>query len=97
MTQLRSPKSRGSRFSSRGPLGADGCEIAFSSGRVFCRTWPDCRVLLAAAAGLAKSFYVAIAAAVFVFEILVQEFDLAMPVLPGCCPFNPSRSPSKRI
>jgi hypothetical protein len=31
------------------------------------------------------------------FEKLVQGLDLAMPVLPGCCPFDPRPSPSKRI
>jgi hypothetical protein len=41
--------------------------------------------------------YFMIAAAVFVFEKLVRGFDLAMPVLPGCFPLNPRRSPSKRI
>ena len=54
-----------------------GRAAAFLRGASFGRTWPDCRVLLAAGAGagLAAAFNAPIAGAVFVLEELVQRFE----------------------
>ena len=58
-----------------GPSVQMGASVAFFVGRVFRRTWPDCRVLFAAGAGagLATAFNAPIAGAVFVLEELVRR------------------------
>jgi hypothetical protein len=55
------------RLEKRTCLKPCGLSANDSSARVFGRTWPDCRMLLAAAAGagLATSFNAPIGAAVF--------------------------------
>jgi CIC family chloride channel protein len=60
-----------------GPSVQMGASIAHFVGSVFRRTWPDCRVLIAAGAGagLATAFNAPIAGAVFVLEELVQRFE----------------------
>jgi chloride channel protein, CIC family len=60
-----------------GPSVQMGASIAHLVGSLFRRTWPDCRVLLAAGAGagLATAFNAPIAGAVFVLEELVQRFE----------------------
>ena len=60
-----------------GPSVQMGASVAFFVGRVFRRTWPDCRVLFAAGAGagLATAFNAPIAGAVFVLEELVRRFE----------------------
>jgi CIC family chloride channel protein len=60
-----------------GPSVQMGASVAFLVGRVFRRTWPDCRVLFAAGAGggLATAFNAPIAGAVFVLEELVRRFE----------------------
>jgi CIC family chloride channel protein len=60
-----------------GPSVQMGASVAFLIGRVFRRTWPDCRVLFAAGAGagLATAFNAPIAGAIFVFEELVRRFE----------------------
>jgi chloride channel protein, CIC family len=54
-----------------------GATMAHLIGKVFHRSWPDCRVLLAAGAGagLATAFNAPIAGAVFVLEELVRRFE----------------------
>src|SRR5579864_7505580 len=54
-----------------------GASLAHLVGRTFHRTWPDCRVLIAAGAGagLGAAFNAPIAGAVFVLEELVQRFE----------------------
>jgi CIC family chloride channel protein len=60
-----------------GPTVQMGASLALLIGRVFRRTWPDCRVLFAAGAGagLATAFNAPIAGAVFVLEELVRRFE----------------------
>ncbi|MBV9286483.1 MAG: H(+)/Cl(-) exchange transporter ClcA [Hyphomicrobiales bacterium] len=60
-----------------GPTVQMGASLAHLVGRIFRRTWPDCRVLMAAGAGagLGTAFNAPIAGAVFVLEELVQRFE----------------------
>jgi CIC family chloride channel protein len=60
-----------------GPSVQMGASLAHLVGTVFRRSWPDCRVLLAAGAGagLATAFNAPIAGAVFVLEELVRRFE----------------------
>jgi CIC family chloride channel protein len=60
-----------------GPCVQIGASCGVFTGRIFRRSWPDCRVLLAAGAGagLAAAFNAPIAGAVFVLEELVQRFE----------------------
>jgi CIC family chloride channel protein len=60
-----------------GPSVQMGASLAHLVGTIFRRTWPDCRVLVAAGAGagLATAFNAPIAGAVFVLEELVQRFE----------------------
>lgn len=60
-----------------GPTVQMGASLALLIGRIFRRTWPDCRVLFAAGAGagLATAFNAPIAGAVFVLEELVRRFE----------------------
>ena len=60
-----------------GPTVQMGAGISHLVGRLFRRSWPDCRVLLAAGAGagLATAFNAPIAGAVFVLEELVRRFE----------------------
>jgi chloride channel protein, CIC family len=60
-----------------GPSVQMGASIAVFAGEVCRRSWPDCRVLLAAGAGagLATAFNAPIAGAIFVLEELVQKFE----------------------
>lgn len=65
-----------------GPSVQMGAVIANWVGRVFSRSWPDCRVLIAAGAGagLATAFNAPIAGAIFVLEELVQKFESRMAI-----------------
>jgi CIC family chloride channel protein len=67
----------GQALGREGPSVQIGASIAILVGHVFGRSWPDCRVLLAAGAGagLATAFNAPIAGAVFVLEELVQRFE----------------------
>ena len=60
-----------------GPSVQMGASLAHRVGTVFGRSWPDCRVLVAAGAGagLGTAFNAPIAGAVFVLEELVQRFE----------------------
>src|SRR5215469_3718845 len=60
-----------------GPSVQMGASLAHLVGKIFRRTWPDCRVLIAAGAGagLATAFNAPIAGAIFVLEELVQQFE----------------------
>jgi CIC family chloride channel protein len=60
-----------------GPSVQMGASLAHLVGKIFRRTWPDCRVLIAAGAGagLATAFNAPIAGAIFVPEELVQQFE----------------------
>src|SRR5262249_28532256 len=60
-----------------GPTVQMGATVAHLVGRIFRRTWPDCRVLIAAGAGagLGTAFNAPVAGAVFVLEELVQRFE----------------------
>ena len=60
-----------------GPSVQMGASLAHLVGKIFRRTWPDCRVLVAAGAGagLGTAFNAPIAGAVFVLEELVQRFE----------------------
>jgi CIC family chloride channel protein len=65
-----------------GPSVQMGASLAHFLGRVFRRTWPDCRVLVAAGAGagLATAFNAPIAGAIFVLEELVQQFETRIAI-----------------
>jgi chloride channel protein, CIC family len=67
-----------------GPSVQMGASLASLVGRVFRRTWPDCRVLFAAGAGagLATAFNAPIAGAVFVLEELVRRFEMHIAIAP---------------
>jgi CIC family chloride channel protein len=60
-----------------GPSVQMGASLAHLVGTIFWRSWPDCRVLIAAGAGagLATAFNAPIAGAIFVLEELVQKFE----------------------
>ena len=60
-----------------GPTVQMGASLAYLVGKLFGRSWPDCRVLFAAGAGagLGTAFNAPIAGAVFVLEELVQRFE----------------------
>jgi CIC family chloride channel protein len=60
-----------------GPSVQMGASLSNLVGEIFRRTWPDCRVLVAAGAGagLGTAFNAPIAGAVFVLEELVQRFE----------------------
>jgi CIC family chloride channel protein len=60
-----------------GPTVQMGASLAHFVGTIFRRSWPDCRVLVAAGAGagLGTAFNAPIAGAVFVLEELVQRFE----------------------
>ena len=60
-----------------GPTVQMGASLAYFVGKLFPRSWPDCRVLFAAGAGagLGTAFDAQIAGAVFVLEELVQQFE----------------------
>ena len=60
-----------------GPTVQMGASLAHLVGKLFGRTWADCRVLMAAGAGagLGTAFNAPIAGAVFVLEELVQRFE----------------------
>jgi CIC family chloride channel protein len=60
-----------------GPTVQMGASFGSFIGQVFRRSWPDCRVLLAAGAGagLATAFNAPIAGAIFVLEELVGRFE----------------------
>jgi chloride channel protein, CIC family len=69
-------------------LGREGPSVQMAAiigrftGLVFRRSWPDCRVLLAAGAGagLATAFNAPIAGAIFVLEELVRKFELRIAI-----------------
>ena len=65
-----------------GPSVQMGASLAHLVGTVFRRSWPDCRVLLAAGAGagLATAFNAPIAGAVFVLEELVRRFETRIAI-----------------
>jgi CIC family chloride channel protein len=65
-----------------GPSVQMGANVANWIGRLFRRSWPDCRVLLAAGAGagLATAFNSPIAGAVFVLEELGRKFELRIAI-----------------
>jgi chloride channel protein, CIC family len=65
-----------------GPSVQMGASVAHLVGKVFLRSWPDCRVLLAAGAGagLATAFNAPIAGAVFVLEELVRRFETRIAI-----------------
>jgi CIC family chloride channel protein len=66
-----------------GPTIQMGASSAHLIGKIFHRTWPDCRVLLAAGAGagLATAFNAPIAGAVFVLEELVGRFEPRIAIM----------------
>ena len=69
-------------------LGREGPSVQMAAtighlvGKEFRRSWPDCRVLLAAGAGagLATAFNAPIAGAIFVLEELVRRFELRVAI-----------------
>jgi CIC family chloride channel protein len=65
-----------------GPSVQMGASAAHLVGTVFRRSWPDCRVLLAAGAGagLSTAFNAPIAGAVFVLEELVRRFETRIAI-----------------
>jgi chloride channel protein, CIC family len=65
-----------------GPSVQMGASLAHLVGKVCRRSWPDCRLLLAAGggAGLATAFNAPIAGAVFVLEELVRRFEIRLAV-----------------
>lgn len=60
-----------------GPTVQIGATLSQLVGQIFRRSWPDCRVLLAAGAGagLATAFNAPIAGSIFVLEELVRRFE----------------------
>src|SRR5271155_88986 len=66
-----------------GPTVQMGASLAHLVGKIFGRSWPDCRGLLAAGAGagLATAFNAPIAGAIFVLEELVQRFDTRIAII----------------
>ena len=66
-----------------GPSVQMGATMAHLVGKVFHRSWSDCRVLLAAGAGagLATAFNAPIAGAVFVLEELVRRFEPRIAIM----------------
>jgi CIC family chloride channel protein len=60
-----------------GPTVQMGASFAYQTGKLFRRSWTDCRALLAAGAGagFAVAFNAPIAGALFVFEGLVKRFE----------------------
>jgi CIC family chloride channel protein len=71
-----------------GPTVQMGASFAYQAGRLFRRSWADCRALLAAGAGagFAVAFNAPIAGALFVFEVLVKRFEarIAVAALAAC-------------
>jgi CIC family chloride channel protein len=71
-----------------GPTVQMGASFAYQAGKLFRRSWTDCRALLAAGAGagFAVAFNAPIAGAVFVFEGLVKRFEArtAIAALAAC-------------
>jgi CIC family chloride channel protein len=71
-----------------GPTVQMGASFAYYIGRLFRRSWADCRALLAAGAGagFAVAFNVPIAGALFVFEALIKRFETrtAIAALAAC-------------
>jgi CIC family chloride channel protein len=65
-----------------GPTVQMGAILGHLVGKVFRRTWPDYRVLMAAGAGagLATAFNAPIAGAVFVLEELVRRFETRIAI-----------------
>jgi CIC family chloride channel protein len=65
-----------------GPTVQMGASLSYLVGRLCRRTWPDCRVLMAAGAGagLATAFNAPIAGAVFVLEELVRRFETGIAI-----------------
>ena len=65
-----------------GPSVQMGASLGHLLGRLFRRTWPDCRELFAAGAGagLATAFNAPIAGAIFVLEELVGQFEPRMAI-----------------
>lgn len=65
-----------------GPSVQIGASLAHLCGKVFRRSWADCRVLMAAGAGagLAVAFNAPIAGAVFVLEELVRRFETRIAI-----------------
>jgi CIC family chloride channel protein len=71
-----------------GPTVQMGASFAYHTGKLFRRSWADCRALLAAGAGagFAVAFNVPIAGALFVFEALIKRFETrtAIAALAAC-------------
>jgi CIC family chloride channel protein len=71
-----------------GPTVQMGASFAYQTGKLFRRSWTDCRALLAAGAGagFAVAFNAPIAGAVFVLEGLVKRFEarIAIAALAAC-------------
>jgi len=65
-----------------GPTVQMGASISHIIGKIAGRSWPGCRVLLAAGAGagLATAFNTPIAGAIFVLEELVRRFDTRIAI-----------------
>jgi chloride channel protein, CIC family len=65
-----------------GPSVQMGASLAHLIGKTFRRSWPDCRVLIAAGAGagLATAFNAPIAGAIFVLEELVRRFETRIAI-----------------
>jgi CIC family chloride channel protein len=65
-----------------GPTVQMGASFAYLTGKIFRRSLPDCRVLLAAGAGagLATAFNAPAAGAIFVLEELARRFEARMAI-----------------
>jgi chloride channel protein, CIC family len=74
--------SSGLALGREGPTVQMGAAIAHIAGKIFGRSEPDCRVLLAAGAGagLATAFNAPVAGGVFVLEELVRRFDARIAI-----------------